>query len=65
MFASVGRDGTALIWDHMVKKQLQQYPKYVLRVQDIAFNVDRLGLMIGVRNVLFILFLGGCGCGGG
>ena len=49
-FASVGgRARTVSIWDHMVKKQLRQYPKYVLRVQDLAFNVD--GSVVGVRDV--------------
>ena len=35
----------------MVKKQLQQYPKYMLGVQDLAFNMDRSGLVVGVRDV--------------
>ena len=34
-----------------MKKQLQQYPKYALRVQDLAFNVDGSGLTVGVRDV--------------
>ena len=37
-----------LIWDHTVKERLQQYPKYVLRVQDIAFNADGSRLAVGV-----------------
>ena len=37
--------------DHTVKKQLRQYPKYVLGVQDLVFNVDGSGLMVGVRDV--------------
>ena len=32
-----------------MKKQLRQYPKYVLRVQDLAFNVD--GSAVGVRDI--------------
>ena len=35
----------------MVKKQLRQYLKYALGVQDLAFNVDRSGLAVGVRDV--------------
>ena len=37
--------------DHTVKKQLRQYPKYVLGVQDLAFNVDGPGLTVGVRDI--------------
>ena len=37
--------------DHTVKKQLRQYLKYMLRVQDLVFNVDRSGLTVGVRDV--------------
>ena len=37
--------------DHTVKKQLQQYPKYALGVQDLAFNADGSGLAVGVRDV--------------
>ena len=45
----VGRqDGTVSIWDHTVKKQLWQYPKYALGVQNIAFNADGLQLEVGV-----------------
>ena len=44
-------DRTVSIWDHTVKKQLWQYPKYALGVQDLAFNADGLGLMVGVRDV--------------
>ena len=36
------------IWDHTAKKQLRQYPKYALRVQNIAFNVDGSQLEVGV-----------------
>ena len=36
------------IWDHTAKKWLWQYPKYTLRVQNIAFNVDGLRLKVGV-----------------
>ena len=64
-----GRDRTVSIWDHMVKKRLWQYPKYALRVQDIAFNVDRLWLVVGVsygwehsEDTPVILFGGRCGC---
>ena len=40
----------------------------MLRVQDIAFNVGRLGLVVGVsyswgEDALLILFGGRCGCG--
>ena len=37
--------------DHTVKKQLRQYPKYALWVQDLSFNADGLGLTVGVRDV--------------
>ena len=37
--------------DHTVKKQLWQYLKYALGVQDLAFNADGLGLVVGVRDV--------------
>ena len=49
MFTSARGDGTLSIRDHMVKKQLWQYPKYTLRVQDLAFNAD--GSVVGVRDV--------------
>ena len=32
-------------------KQLQQYPKYALRVQDLAFNAHGSGLAVGVRDI--------------
>ena len=48
MFTLVGGDGTVSIWDHTAKEWPQQYLKYVLRVQDIAFNVDRSQLTVGV-----------------
>ena len=50
-FVLAGRDGTVSIWDHTVKKQLWQYPKYTLGVQDLVFNVDGSGLAVGVRDV--------------
>ena len=50
-FVLAGRDGTVSIRDHTVKKQLWQYPKYTLGVQDLVFNVDGLGLAVGVRDV--------------
>ena len=37
--------------DHTVKKQLWQYLKYMLGVQDLVFNVDSSGLAVGVRDV--------------
>ena len=47
----------------------RQYLKYMLRVQDIAFNVDGSQVAVGVsyrwehgEDALFILFSGGCGC---
>ena len=64
MFTSVGGDRMVLIWDHTAKKQLWQYPKYMLRVQDIVFNVDRSWLAVGVRDIPFIIFGGVCGCSG-
>ena len=47
----------------------RQYLKYALGVQDIAFNVDRLRVVMAVsysrehgEDAPFILFGGGCGC---
>ena len=36
------------IWDHTAKKRLRQYLKYVIGVQDIAFDVDGSWLAMGV-----------------
>ena len=43
-----GGDGTVSIWDHTVNKRLWQYLKYTLGVQNIAFNVVRSQLEVGV-----------------
>ena len=45
---SAGGDGIVSIWDHMVKKQLWQYLKYALGVQNIAFNADGSQLEVEV-----------------
>ena len=55
------------IWDHTAKKQLWQYPKYMLGMQDITFNVNGSWVVVEVsygwehsEDALFILFSGGC-----
>ena len=47
-FASAGSDGTISIWDHKVKKQCHQYPKYTGPIPSIAFNCNGTRFAVGV-----------------